>query len=551
MVRRVSTTLYRGGAVVTPAVLAAPGTPDAPSALLVVDGVVAWTGAADEADGLADGADEVVDLRGALVTPGFVDAHAHVLDTGLARAGVDLAACGSLAEVLAAVHAAATGAVGHRLAAEGSPLTGWGWAEDAWPEGRPPTRQELDAAAAGAPVYLGRVDLHAGVVSTSFAEVLGLATLPGWRADGVITGAAHAAARAAVRDLPADARQARCRGALESAARAGIVAVHEQSTPETDTRAGLAALLALTADPASALPLVLGWRAELCETADDVRALAAAVPGLAGVGGDLASDGSLGSRTAALRSPYADTPDGWPHPAGRLDLTAEQVSNHVASATRAGVPAAFHVVGDRALDEVLLGFRVAAEVEGVDAVRAGGHRLEHASMLDAPALATLVLLGLTASVQPAFDDAWGGDDGTYAARLGRGRAASLHPLADLRAAGVPLAFGSDSPVTPFDPWGAVRSAVRHRTPDQRLPVAAALAAHTRGGWAAGRAGGSGAGGARAGDLAVGAPAHLAVWRVPVGTTGPGGVLPALRPDEPLPECVRTVRSGIVLHDALG
>ena len=220
----------------------------------------------------------------------------------------------------------------------------------------------------------------------------------------------------------------------------------------------------------------------------------------------------------------------------------------MASATRAGVPAAFHVIGDRALDEVLLGFCVAAEVEGVDAVRAGGHRLEHASMLDAPALAALVLLGLTASVQPAFDDAWGGDDGTYAARLGRGRAASLHPLADLRAAGVPLAFGSDSPVTPFDPWGAVRAAVRHRTPDQRLPVGAALAAHTRGGWAAGRAGGSGA---AAGDLAVGAPAHLAVWRLAAGTTGPGGVLPALRPDEPLPECVRTVRSGVVLHDALG
>lgn len=544
-----STTLYRGGAVLTPGVLAAPATAAAPSALLVSDGVVGWLGGADEADGLADAADEVVELDGALVTPGFVDAHAHVLDTGLVRAGLDLGAVTSLAGALAAVHEAATGAVGRGLAAEGAPLTGWGWAEDGWPEGRAPTREELDAAAGGAPVYLGRVDLHAGVVSTSFADVLGLRGLPGWHADGLVTGEAHAAARSAVRDLPADARDARYRGALGSAARAGVVAVHEQSAPHTDTRAGLAALLALTADPASALPLVVGYRAELCETADDVRALAAAIPGLAGVGGDLAADGSLGSRTAALRAPYADAPDGWPHPAGRLDLTAEQVSNHVASATRAGLPAAFHVVGDRALDEVLLGFRVAAEVEGVEAVRAGGHRLEHASMLDAPALAALVLLGLTASVQPAFDDAWGGDDGTYAARLGRGRAASLHPLADLRAAGVPLALGSDSPVTAFDPWAAVRAAVRHRTPDQRLPVAAALAAHTRGGWAA--AAGAGAGRADgAGDLVVGAPAHLAVWRVPAGTTGPGGVLPALREGDPLPGCLRTVRAGVVLHDAL-
>jgi len=554
----VSTTLYRGGAVLTPDVLAAPAATPAPSALLVADGVVAWLGGADEADGLADAADEVVDLDGALVTPGFVDAHAHVLETGLARAGVDLTGCRSLDDVLAAVRAAATGPVGRRLAADGAPLTGWGWAEDGWPEGRAPTRADLDAAAGGAPVYLGRVDRHAGVVSTSFAEVLGLAALPGWRPDGLVTGEADAAARAALHDLPADVREARYRDALTAAARAGLVAVHEQSAPGTDSRAGLAALLALTADPGSALPLVVGFRAELCETVDDVRALAAAIPGLTGVGGDLAADGSLGSRTAALRAPYADAPDGWEHPAGRLDLTAEQVSNHVASATRAGLPAAVRVVGDRALDEVLLGFRVAAEVEGVAALRAAGHRVESASMLDAPGLAALVLLGLTASVQPAADAAWGGDDGTYAARLGRGRAASLHPLADLRAAGVPTAFGSGSPGTPFDPWGAVRAAVRHRTADQRIPAAAALVAHTRGGWAAGRSdGGAGRGDggaqARAGELVVGAPAHLAVWRLPgdAGAGGAGGPLPALREDEPMPECVRTVRAGVVLHDALG
>ena len=536
-----STTLYRDGAVLTPAVLRAAGTSapvPGPTALLVVDGVIAWLGGEDEADGLADAADAVVRLEGALVTPGFVDAHAHVLDTALRLDGLDLASCTSRDEVLAAVRAAVAGPVGRRLAAEGGPLTGWGWDEHGWPDGGAPSRADLDAAAGGAPVYLGRVDLHSAVVSTSFAQVLGLTTLPGWHEDGRVTGEAHAAARAAVRDV-GDARRAELdRTALAAAARAGIVAVHEQSSPQTDSRAGLAGLLALTADPASALPLVVGYRAELCETADDARAVAAALPGLVGVGGDLDVDGSLGSRTAALRAPYADLPAGATTLTGTLALTAEQVSNHVAAVTRAGLQAAFHVIGDRAMDEALLGFRVAAEVEGVEAVHGAGHRLEHASMLDAPALASLVLLGITASVQPAFDAAWGGDAGMYAARLGRGRAASLHPLADLRAAGVPLAFGSDSPVTPFDPWGAIAAAVRHRTPDQRVPVADALAAHTRGGWAA-------AGDRTAGVLEVGAPAHLAVWR----TAGPG--VPPLRPDEPAPECLRTVRSGVVLHDALG
>lgn len=530
-----SSTLYRGGAVLVPDDPDAP----APTALLVADGTIAWLGGEDEADGLD--ADSVVRLDGALVTPGFVDAHAHVLETGLRLEGVDLHDTQTLADALAAVRAAAAGPVGRRLATEGAPLTGYGWDEHAWAEGRAPTRADLDAAAGGAPVYLARVDLHSAVVSSSFAQVLGLARLPGWREDGLITGEAHHAARDAVLDLGTARREHLYRLALDAAARAGIVTLHEQSAPHIDTRDGLATLLGLTADPAAGLPLVVGYRAELCETVDDARGIAAALPGIAGIGGDLNVDGSVGSRTAALRAPYADAPEGWAHPAGRLDLTAEQVSNHVAAVTRAGLQASFHVIGDRAMDEVLLGFRVASEVEGVEAVRRAGHRIEHALMIDAPGLATMVLLGLTASVQPAFDAAWGGDDGTYAARLGRGRAAALHPLADLLTAGVPLAFGSDSPVTPFDPWGGVRAAARHRTADQRVPVRAALAAHTRGGW---RAGGGPVDGA--GELRVGAPAHLAVWR----RDPDGPTFPELAAGEPAPECLRTVRAGVVLYDAL-
>lgn len=538
--------LYRGGAVATapgPALSARTAAGPAPTALLVADGVIAWLGGEDEVDGLAAAADEVVPLDGALVTPGFVDAHAHLLDTALRLDGLDLGDSSGAADVLARVHAAVHGPDGRRLAAEGAPLTGWGWDEVPGTDHRAPTRAELDAAAGGAPVYLGRVDGDAGVVSSSFAQVLGLAALDGWREDGLVTGAAHDAARAAVRDVAGTQRDRLDGLALAAAARAGVVAVHEQSTPRTDTRAGLAGLLRRTADPASGLPLVVGYRAELCETADDAREVAVAVPGLTGLGGDLGVDGSLGARTAALRQPYADAPAGWAYPAGHLVLDAGQVGNHVAAVTRAGLQAAFHVAGDRAMDEVLLGLRVAADVEGVDAVRARGHRLEHASMLDAPALATLVLLGLAVAVQPAADAAWGGDDGMFAARLGRGRAASLHPVADLVAAGIPVAFGSGSPAMPLDPWAAVTAAARHRTPDQRIGAAAALAAHTRGGWLA-----AGLGGTGAGLLRVGAPAHLAVWRT--GERDASGLPPA-EPGGPAPVCVRTVRAGTVLHDALG
>ena len=546
-----SSTLYRNGVVHSPA------DPFA-EALLVADGTVTWIGADDTAAGLADAADTVVDLDGALVAPAFVDAHAHVLETGLALEGVDLTAAGgvrSLADALAAVRRAADAApAGDR----DRPLLGHGWDETHWPEGRPPTRAELDAAARGRPVYLSRVDVHSAVVSTSMADAAGLAGLPGWTPDGRVERDAHHAARTAAREVDPGHRDALLRRALAAAAAAGIASLHEHSAPGIDTREGLSRLLGLTADPAHGLPHVVGYRGELCAGPDGARELVAAVPGLTGIGGDLNVDGSIGSRTAALRVPYADDPAAG---TGPLYLTAEQVSAHLRAVGAAGLHAGFHVIGDRAMDEMLAGLRHAAEVDGASALRVAGHRIEHAEMVDAATVAALSLLGVRLSMQPAFDAAWGGAHGMYAARLGVDRAATLNPFADLAAAGIPLAFGSDSPVTPFDPWGAVRAAMTHHEPAQRISARAAFRAHTRGGWRA-----AGLDGTGAGEIRVGAPAHLALWRAEHlavqaadgrvsswSTDARSGtpLLPDLGPDAAPPVCVRTVRAGVVLHDAMG
>ena len=559
-VRPVGSTLYRNG------VVHSPSDPFA-EAVLVADGQVAWLGSEDTVSTVLDGVDEVVDLDGALVTPGFVDAHVHVLETGFALTSVDLspdAGVRSVDEALDRLGAAARAA---RAAGTAAPLLAHGWDESAWPQRRPPTRAEIDRATDGAPVYAARTDVHSAVVSSSFAEVVGLREHEGWSDDGLVRLAAHHHAREAARAVDPARHQELSRHALTAAAAAGIVSVHEHSAPFIDTREGLASLLALTADPGSALPRVVGYRAELLADVDEARALLAAIPGLTGLGGDLNVDGSIGSRTAALRLPYADLdPRADPaagDPRGVLMLTAEQVRDHVVAVTRAGTHAAFHVIGDRAMDVVLEGLTAAGEVVGLTALRGAGHRIEHAEMVDAPALARLVLLGVVASVQPAFDAAWGGPDGMYARRLGALRAASLNPTADLAGAGVPLAFGSDSPVTPLRPWRTVRAAVEHHDADQRISARAAFRAHTRGGWRA-----AGLMHTGAGEIRLGAPASLAVWRadslavqapdgrVAAWSTDPRAgtpLLPELGPDVPEPQCLRTLRDGVVVHDvgALG
>ncbi|WP_255418046.1 amidohydrolase family protein [Geodermatophilus sp. TF02-6] len=199
----------------------------------------------------------------------------------------------------------------------------------------------------------------------------------------------------------------------------------------------------------------------------------------------------------ALRRP-ADT-------AGALRFATASLVEHVRACTRAGVQAGFHCIGDAAVEQVLTAVGVVVEELGRAAVRACRHRLEHVEMAGPPAVARLREWGMVASVQPAFDAAWGGPAGMYAERLGPARALACNPLADLSAAGVALALGSDAPVTPLDPWGGVHAAVDHRTPGSGLRPVDAFAAATHGGWHAVRAEHP------VGPLAVGAPAHLALW----------------------------------------
>lgn len=524
-------TLYRAAAVHRPADGAPAGAPAATA--LVVDGdTITWVGRADAVPGDCD---QTVDLADAIILPGFVDAHLHVTETGLLLRGVDLQAARSVTEVLHLVRAAAR-------TAPGRTVLGHGWDETLLAEGRPPTRAELDRAAPGTAVYLSRIDVHSAIVSTPLAQACDAATLPGWDDTGRVERDAHHAVRDATRrDLTATDRRTAQRQALTHAASRGVVAVHEMSAPHIAPDDDLRDLHALTTgptDPGHALPQVTCYRGELVQTPDQARQVAArlGVP-LAGLAGDLNADGSLGSRTAALREPYTDVPTR----RGHLYLTVEQIRDHVAACTRAGLQAGFHAIGDAAVETACRGIRRAAEQVGIAAVRAAGHRLEHLECIDAEPIADLADLGVTASVQPAFDALWGGDTGLYAARLGPARALATNPLGALAAARVPLAFGSDAPVTPVDPWAAIRASMHHHVPEQRITASAAFTAHTRAGWLAAGAKDTGT----LGILAPGAPASFAAWHVPGGLDPTG--LPDLAPGVPLPECILTVGAGRVLY----
>ncbi|MFJ8922272.1 amidohydrolase [Streptomyces sp. NPDC102415] len=529
------TVLLRGGDVHSPA------DPFA-TAMVVERGHVAWVGSEGAADAFASGVDEVVDLEGALVTPAFTDSHVHTTSTGLALTGLDLSGARTLTEALGLVRAFANGEAGAGV------ILGHGWDAARWPEQRPPSRAELDEAAGGRALYLPRVDVHSAVVTTALLDLVpGVTDLAGYHPDAPLTGDAHHAVRAAAHGAVTPSQRARAqRAALAHAASLGIGTVHECAGPEISDEEDFTGLLKLASEEPG--PRVFGYWAEAVEgdrSARRIREL-----GAIGAAGDLFVDGSLGSHTALLHEPYADAPH-----TGTARLDAAAIAAHVTACTEAGLQAGFHAIGDAAVSAVVAGVRAAAETLGLARIRAARHRVEHAEMLTPETVAAFAELGLTASVQPAFDAAWGGPDGMYARRLGAERAATLNPYAALLRAGVPLAFGSDSPVTPLDPWGTVRAAAHHRTPGHRVSVRAGFTAHTRGGWrAVGRDDG--------GVLVPGAPADYAVWRTGdllvqapddrvarwstdprSGTPG----LPDLTPGAELPVCLRTVVFGQTVY----
>ena len=525
------TVLLRGGEVHSPA------DPFA-TAMVVERGHVAWVGSEGAADAFAAGVDEVIDLEGALVTPAFTDAHVHTTATGLALTGLDLSGARTLADALALVREHSAAHPGHTV------LLGHGWDASRWPEQRPPSRAELDVASGGRPLYLPRIDVHSAVVTTALLDrVPGVTGLDGHHPEAPLTGAAHHAVRAAAHGAITPAQRAAAqRAALRRAASLGIGTVHECAGPDICDEDDFTSLLALAeAEPG---PRVFGYWAERVANAKDAQRIREL--GAIGAAGDLFVDGSLGSHTACLHTPYADAAH-----TGTAHLDAAAVAAHVTACTDAGLQAGFHAIGDAALTAVVDGVRAAADALGLARVRAARHRVEHAEMLTPETIAAFAEFGLTASVQPAFDAAWGGDEGMYAQRLGVERARTLNPYAALLRAGVPLAFGSDSPVTPLDPWGTVRAAAFHRTPEHRVSARAAFTAHTRGGWRA-------IGRDDAGVLVPGAPADYAVWRTEElvvqapddrvarwstdprsGTPG----LPDLTPGAELPVCLRTVVFG--------
>ncbi len=526
------TTLLLNGRVHSPAM------PDA-TAMAVRGGVVAWLGSDDVGRQQFPNV-QIVDLEGGFVAPAFVDSHVHLTATGLTLSGLDLRAATSLPHCLTLIDE-------YARAHPDGPIWAHGWDESGWPERTAPSTDDLDGILGDRPAYLTRVDVHSAAASTALRHLTpGLADAAGFDPKRPLTSDAHHLVRAAARGkLTSQQRHEARLAALDAAAAFGIVAVHECAGPQIGGLEDWNEVRDLDHGVE-----VVGYWGEHVTTAEQARDLIGATRAR-GLAGDLFVDGALGSRTAWLHQPYTDAPDCF----GNTYLDTDVITAHLSACTEAGITAGFHVIGDAAVTAVLTALERVVDRFGAPAVARCGHRLEHLEMVTDEQAARLGSWGVFASVQPNFDELWGGETGMYAQRLGVDRSLRLNPFALLASQGVPIAFGSDTPVTGMNPWATVRAATGHRTPGSAISARAAFAAATRGAW---RAGGVRDG--VTGTLIPGAPASYAIWEadefdvaapadaVQRWSTDRRSRVPALpRLDGRLPQCRQTVHRGAVLH----
>ncbi len=449
-------TLYRARLVRT---LAHPATGDW---VLVDDRHVQRVGTGDPPN-----ADRTIDLPGTTIVPGFVDAHVHLTGTGLALVNKDVEACGSSEALLRLVRERANVEPGPVVLLQG-------YDETRWDRPELPAMDDLDAT--GPPLVIRRVDGHAALANraaldaSGVLEDEGVERGSGGHPTGVVTAAANARlSRWAASSFPEHRIEELQLQAAGLAARLGVTSVHEMSLPHERGMRDLEVFLRHR----SRLPVDTSV---IVATMDIPQVIDL---GLSAIGGDLPADGSIGARTAALESPYADIDH-----RGRCYYDDDTLAEFFHGGHNAGLQVGMHAIGDRGIEQVLRVWeRVYHALDSRERrhFRARRHRIEHLEMASATQVERAAALGLAVSVQPAFDAIWGGPGGLYETGLGPERAASMNAFRTLIERGLEVGAGSDTPVTPLDPMASVLACERHHAERQRLSRADAIRMHTIGG----------------------------------------------------------------------
>ena len=405
-----------------------------------------------------------IDGGGKVLLPGLIDAHGHVGGLGEVLRSLDLSETTSLADAQKAI-------ADYAAARPDQPwITGAGWNQVVWGLGRFPTAAEIDAAVPDRPVWLERVDGHAGWANGKALALAGITRETkdpdGGRierdAEGNPTGVfVDAAMKLVTRVVPERSEAERTealQAALDHLASLGLTSVHDAGISKGDV-----ALYRRFADDGRLTARVY---AMIADVGQDFAELSAQGPVL-GYGGDrltvrsvkLFADGALGSRGAALRQPYSDDPKN----SGLLFEDAAGMERKVETALKAGYQVNVHAIGDAGNGQVMDAFEAAYAKVGGRELR---NRIEHAQVVAVDDIPRFKTLGLVASMQPTHATS---DMNMAEDRVGPDRIRGAYAWRTILNQGTVIAAGSDFPVESANPFYGLHAAIT-RTDREGRPI---------------------------------------------------------------------------------
>jgi len=422
-----------------------------------------------------------LDAGGKTLIPGLIDAHGHVMGLGLSLITLDLSDTKSLAEAQAKIRAYAQENTGRKW------IIGTGWNQETWGLGRFPTAAELDAAVGDIPVWLERIDGHAGWANSAAIRAAGVSAATKAPAGGRIEMAAGKPAGVFVdkamdliqKVVPAPAPKDRD-NALEKAQRAllavGITGIADMGTSIEDWQA-----FRRSADRGALRVRIMSYAYGL----DNMVLIAGPEPTpwlyddhLRMGGIKLLLDGALGSRGAWLKADYSDAPG----QRGLPMIPSTQLRNIMSRAAMDNFQVAVHAIGDAANGEILDAIQEMSDTYTGDR----RWRVEHAQIIDPADLPRFARYGTIASMQPVHETS---DWRMATARLGEARLKGAYAWKAMLDNKVPLAFGSDVPVESPNPFSGIAAAMSRQDakgepaggwmPEQKVSFEAALDGFTR------------------------------------------------------------------------
>jgi predicted amidohydrolase YtcJ len=424
--------------------------------------ILAVGSAADVAEKMATEVPQAthVDMAGRTVLPGLIDAHGHVFGLGQMLTQLDLSATTSLPQALAAIGDYA------RANAQAAWVRGRGWNQENWKLGRFPTAQELDGAVADRPVWLERVDGHAGWANGRALALAGITDKTpdpvggkivrdaAGHATGVLVDAAQAMIDKVLPQPTEQEARTMLDRALATMASVGLTSAHDAGIGVGQDR--------LYRDYADHGKLTARIYAMIGGTGADFDQLAKNGP-LNGYGHDmyalravkLYADGALGSRGAALLAPYTDDP----HSHGLLFHSNAEIDAMIAKAMRKGYQVNVHAIGDAGNRQILDAFAKEIPLHHAQALR---NRIEHAQVVTLADIPRFKSIGIIPSMQPTHATS---DKNMAEQRIGPERMKGAYAWRTFLAQGSRIACGSDFPVEAPNPFFGIHAAVTRQDAD--------------------------------------------------------------------------------------